>query len=293
MYSVTQLSALSRLFSAAIFREMAKKGHSGLFRALIKEAQLDNFGPEVTVGQVFDAAFDILKVDGRRDEYVYRAAVNQKILMGKHSLRTASMLNEFRVGRSKADLVILNGTSTVYEIKSERDSLVRLPAQIEDYMKVFARVNVITSKSHINAVIDMVPDGVGVMCLSNRYQIQTIREAGDFASRICPLTVFESLRSAERVEILKAFGIVVPDAPNTLRHSILKNLFLDLDPELIHSEMVRVLKVSRSLQSVSAFLEILPKSLITNGLSVVMSKSDQPKIIKALSTPLNEAMKWS
>ncbi|MEI9986083.1 MAG: sce7726 family protein [Aliidongia sp.] len=53
-------------------------------------------------------------------------SVTQKILMGKHSLRTASMLNEFRAGSCKADLVILNGTATVYEIKSERDSLTRL-----------------------------------------------------------------------------------------------------------------------------------------------------------------------
>lgn len=81
---------------------------------------LDNAGSGATVGDVFDQAFEILKVAGQRDEYIYRAAISQKILMGTHSLRTASMLNEFRAGSSKADLVILNGTATVYEIKSER-----------------------------------------------------------------------------------------------------------------------------------------------------------------------------
>ena len=83
-------------------------------------------GAHATVGDAFNSAFATLKIAGFRDEYVYRAALTHKILMGTHSLRTASMLSEFRTGACKADLVILNGTATVYEIKSERDSLIAL-----------------------------------------------------------------------------------------------------------------------------------------------------------------------
>src|SRR3546814_5194136 len=108
--------------SDLVFREMAKKGRSGLFRRLIDQTDLiERAYPRATVGDTFDSAFDILKVAGHRDEYIYRAAISHKVLMGTHSLRTASMLNEFRAGSCKADLVILNGTATVYEIKSERD----------------------------------------------------------------------------------------------------------------------------------------------------------------------------
>lgn len=45
--------------------------------------------------------------------------IANKILLGKHSLNTSHMLSEFRVGYNKADVVIINGTSSVYEIKSE------------------------------------------------------------------------------------------------------------------------------------------------------------------------------
>jgi hypothetical protein len=89
------------------------------------------------VHALFDAAFQLLKRQGCRDEYVYKAALVQKILLGRHSLQTASMLNEFRVGGCKADLAILNGTATVYEVKSERDSLARLQRQIAAYTTVF------------------------------------------------------------------------------------------------------------------------------------------------------------
>ena len=81
------------------------------------------------------------------------------------------MLSEFRAGTCKADLVILNGTSTVYEIKSERDSLVRLSNQVKNYKRVFAMVNVITSEGFVKSVCTTVPDDVGVMCLSKRYHI--------------------------------------------------------------------------------------------------------------------------
>ena len=117
IYSAAQLSALTRLFSAAVFREMAKKGRSGLFRRLVEQAGLiARADSRATVGDTFDSAFEILKVAGHRDEYIYRAAISQQVLMGTHSLRTASMLSEFRAGSCKADLVILNGTATVYEL---------------------------------------------------------------------------------------------------------------------------------------------------------------------------------
>lgn len=73
-------------------------------------------GDNATVGDALDSAFDVLKTAGLRDEYVYRAAITHKILLGTHSLNTACMLNEFRVGVCKADVAILNGTATVYEI---------------------------------------------------------------------------------------------------------------------------------------------------------------------------------
>ncbi|WP_319241858.1 sce7726 family protein [uncultured Propionivibrio sp.] len=294
IYSAAQLSALTRLFSAAVFREMAKKGRSGLFRRLLGQTNLIELaGPRATVGDTFDSAFEILKVEGRRDEYIYRAAITQKVLMGTHSLRTAAMLSEFRAGSSKADLVILNGTATVYEIKSERDSLARLASQVENYKRVFAKVNVIASEDHIEGVLETVPDDVGVMCLSKHYRITTVREAVDCPARICPVTVFESLRMAEAAAILKAMGVKVPEVPNTQRHTVMRDLFATLAPVALHIEMVRTLKRMRDLAPLSDFVDCLPKSLQAAALLVSVRRSDYPRLIDAVATPLNSAMRWS
>ncbi|SJZ63677.1 hypothetical protein SAMN02745127_00723 [Oceanospirillum multiglobuliferum] len=265
-----------------------------MFSRLLKEAGLvDHIGLNATVGEAFDFAFNILKVAGHRDEYIYRAAVSHKVLLGTHSLRTASMLNEFRAGGCKADIVILNGTATVYEIKSERDSLARLENQVANYKRVFAKVNVISNEGHIDGILETVPEDVGVMCLTKRYQIKTIREAKSCPERICPSTVFDSLRITESTSILESLGVGVPDVPNTQRYAVLRKLFSELDPATLHFEMVKTLKRTRDLASLNDFVESLPKSLQTAALSISVRRSDQSKLIDATETPLHAAMTWS
>ena len=120
-------AAVSRLFASSIFRELATRGSSPAFARLARETCLFEVPAENgRVRDAFDTAFAALRVVGNRDEYIYKAALTHNVLLGTHSLKTASMLAEFRVGQCKADVAILNGTSTVYEIKSERDSLDRL-----------------------------------------------------------------------------------------------------------------------------------------------------------------------
>ncbi len=214
--NASQLSAMTRLFSTGVFREMASKGRSALFTRLFGMTEIgQRCSADATVGDAFDSAFDVLKIAGLRDEYVYRAALTKKVLLGKHSLNTACMLNEFRAGACKADLAILNGTATVYEIKSERDSLARLANQMVNYQKVFASVNVIASESHVSGVLAMVPDHVGVLSLTRRYTIETIRDSVIAPERTCSTTIFESVRTAEARKMLKLLGQDVPDLPNT------------------------------------------------------------------------------
>jgi hypothetical protein len=273
---------------------MAKKGRSPRFRRLLTQTDLaTRCGRGATVGIAFDSAFSIIKVAGLRNEYVYRAAITKNILLGKHSLRTASMLNEFRAGSCKADLVILNGTATAYEIKSERDSLARLLNQVANYKRVFASVNVIVSEVHVDSVRQVVPEDVGIMCLSRGQHVSTERDAIDRPESICPVIVFESLRSGEAAAVLKALGVAVPPVPNTQRHTVMRELFTDLEPAALHREMVRTLKRTRSLAPLGELVDQLPSSLHAAALSVPVRRSDHDRLVAAVSTPLDTAMAWA
>ncbi|KQP13025.1 sce7726 family protein [Methylobacterium sp. Leaf93] len=284
---------MTRLFSSAVFREMACKGRSPLFSRLIGLTDIaDRCSGDATVGEAFEAAFGVLKTAGRRDEYIYRSALTHNVLMGTHSLNTACMLTEFRAGSCKADLAILNGTATVYEIKSERDSLARLSNQVENYKRVFAKVFVIASEGHVAGVLDTVPDDVGVMMLASRYRISTVRDAEDRPERICPATVFESLRAAEATAILKSLAIAVPNVPNTHRHAAMRALFENLDPAAVHVAMVKTLKRTRDLAPLSDLVDRLPRSLHAAALSIKVRRVDHDRVVEAISTPLSAAMGW-
>lgn len=291
---VSESAALDRIFSSAVFQEMAKKGRSPLFRRLLEQTRvLEGREKYDTVGSAFDAAFAQLKTTGSRNEYVYRAALTKKILLGKHSLRTASMLTEVRAGDCKADLVILNGTATVYEIKSERDSLARLVNQIANYKRVFATINVIAGEEHLEGIRRVLDEDVGILTLSRKYQISQVRDAVDMPERTCPVTILETLRAAEAIAILKALGISTPEVPNTQRHAMLRTIFADLEPAIVHREMVKVLKRTRSLVPLGELVARLPISLQAAALSIPVRRGDHERVVSAVETPLELAMEWA
>ena len=291
---ISQLSATSRLFSASVVKELARKGKSPLFSRLVKDSTLlDYIHQSALVRDLFDVAFSLLKKKNFRHEYIYKAAITHKILLGTHSLQTSVMLNEFRTGISKADVAILNGTTTVYEIKSERDSLARLPQQVASYREVFANVNIITGQNHLDAVIDTVSSDVGVLLLTDRFQISTIRKALNIPERTNPLAVFDSIQLSEAKKILKLMGMDIPKVPNTQMHQVLRDQFSTLTSLEAQAGMIKVLRDTRSLLPLSDLIEALPQSVQAAALTTSMRKRDHSKLLEAMNTPLVQAMSWA
>ena len=98
-------AAIARFFSSSVIKELARRGKSPTLARLIRESGLlSSEHNQNTVGEFLDFGFDQLKKKNLRHEYIYKAAITKKILLGTHSLQTASMLTEFRVGDSKADV---------------------------------------------------------------------------------------------------------------------------------------------------------------------------------------------
>jgi hypothetical protein len=272
---------------------MARKGRSPLFARLASQSLLaHSLSPSDRVYHLFDSAFALLKRKGYRDEYIYRAALTHNILFGRHSLNTASLLNEFRVGNCKADLAILNGTGTVYEIKSERDSLSRLQRQIASYATVFAQVYVIAADEHVDAVIATVPTSVGVLRLDHRQYIVRVREAADRAADTSPAAIFDAIRTTEARMILEWHGMTIPTVPNTALSAALRKLFVELDPRAAHEGMVRVLRKTRNLLPLSNLVAQLPSSLQAAALSVPIRRLDHARLVAAVNTPLSDAVAW-
>lgn len=282
-----------RLFSAPVLQDLAKHGHSRTVGRLVGEAGASRFLPSTAkLADVYERSFAELAREASRYEYAYRAAVTQKILLGRHSLRTASMLTEFRVERSKADLVILNGTSTVYEIKSERDNLERMAGQLDAYYKVFPIVNVVSCESHASAIVDQVPEHVGVIVLNRRYQLTTLRHAVAYQDALSTSAMLDCLQIDEAVRITEAFGIPVPAVPNTRIRAELQKIFAFLSPSDVQRVMISVLKQSRSQLSLNNLTRSLPPSLRPLALTAGLRRQDEGRLISALGHTLQEVLLW-
>ena len=292
--SLTNLAALSRLFSSTVFRELATRGASPLFARLFRETELHGLiSPQENVATCYERAFSILCRAGSRDEYVYRAALTHNVLLGRHSLTTASMLTEFRVGTCRADLAILNGTATAYEIKSERDSLQRLQRQLASYEAVFPKVYVIAAADHVSEVMNRTSPNVGVMRLDQRGSISTVRDAIERVDRLDSIKIFETLRQAEAKAILRDMAVTLPDVPNTMVHETMRTLFARLDAEDVHRCMVAVLKKTRSLAPLRDLVAQLPRSLQPAALSIGIKKSDHARLVAATRMSLGAALTWT
>lgn len=285
---------LPGFFSPGLIRELAQKGCSARFSRLARESNLlDQQQWEAPLWSFFEKVFSLLRRRELRHEYIYKSVVARKILLGKHSLQTAAMLTEFRVGSCKADVAILNGTSTVYEIKSERDSLVRIHDQVSWYGRFFAHVNVITGENHIKSVLATVPEDVGVLLLTERFQIATIRKSNYSPERISQEVIFDAIRRDEAKKILKKYGVEIPAVPNTLMYSSLRKLFLELTQHQAHEGMVEVLGTTRSQSEISDIIKAIPHSLQALVLSLPLTKKEYSRLLNVMNTPIIEALKWT
>lgn len=283
--------ALARIFSPSIYKDIATRGKSPAFSRLAEQCGMFSQGSLGNVADVFELAFRELK-RGNRPEYIYKAVLAQKTVLGVHNLNTATLLSEFRAGSSKADIVVVNGTTTVYEVKSERDKLSRLPSQISDYLSVFGRVNVIVAEKHIEYVEKTLPEIVGILCLTRRNQISIVRQGLDNSGNVQSSSIFNSLSLSEASKVLVELGICVPVVPNTQLYSELAKIFNDLPGKVVHEASVKVLRDCRSQTHLKEFLSELPQSLKVNALTTPVRVKDRSRVLETLDLPIETAKKW-
>ncbi len=192
--------------------------------------------------------------------------------MGHHSVNTATMLTEFRVGKSKADCVILNGKSTCYEIKTEFDSLARLEAQLNDYSKLFDEVYVVCSEKNVNLVLAKAPTSVGVLILNKKNYFHTKRKATIRNHPVDREMLFKSLRKQEYLELVRSVAGETPKVANGKIFSACFDVVKGVSEDILCKCYLDILKRFRPLNGI--FLESLPLSLKGAAVSYDFSSAE-------------------
>lgn len=98
----------------------------------------------------------------------YRGEIYIKHLLVNHFIqRNAIAAFEIKTYESRLDFLRINGASISYEIKSEVDSLQKLPRQTKDYSNLFEYNFLVLDNIHLKKARKMIPDNYGIIVAEN------------------------------------------------------------------------------------------------------------------------------
>lgn len=133
--------------------------------------------------------------------------------IGRHFGRSDStVINELGLnhGQNRADIIIVNGRLTGYEIKSDSDSLRRLRQQITSYNAIFDRVYMITTNRHLEAIQRVLPEWWGIILATEGKRgaiyFRSLRKAKANLS-VDNSTIVRLLWRNEAQEVLRLLGL--------------------------------------------------------------------------------------
>ncbi|MDD5721580.1 MAG: sce7726 family protein [Candidatus Pacebacteria bacterium] len=98
------------------------------------------------------------------NDLIIRSALKE-VLKKKHADdKELKIIDELGVqhGSVRIDIAVINGIMHGYEIKSDRDTLERLPEQVQAYSAIFDQVTLILGSKHLIDAFKMIPDWWGV-----------------------------------------------------------------------------------------------------------------------------------
>jgi hypothetical protein len=145
---------------------------------------------------------------------------------------------------ARADVAVINGHLGGFEIKSDVDSLARLPRQTKYFSRVFDCMTLVCADRHTAAATALVPDWWGIWAaevLSGTVHLRPVRSGGrnPEPSGWARATL---LRRWEMTELLLAHGAPARFA-RAPRRELVPALLEMVQPEVLDAEIRRYLRV--------------------------------------------------
>jgi hypothetical protein len=279
--------SLATLFSGPSIRGLSSRAGSSRLRRVACDSVTNHVDwANVSIAEFFAAAYHDLEAH-HRGEYVFANVVARRLLFAGHAARATRLFSEFRVGPCWVDLLMVNGTTTAYEIKSARDRLDRLPAQLEAYRRVFDKTVVVCNPERVREVEQIAPTDVGIVMLTRNLQLRCVRESASRRACVEPPALFGLLREAEASRILDRLCGGVPNVPNTLRHEVWREQFCTLNPAEAHDAVADALRARQLPKEVEDLVIGGPAALTAGLIGADLRGHEASNIARRLAAPVS------
>ena len=284
--TLDSLRLLSRAYTRPMLTQLARTGDArALTDLLLTHGQVGDDVAALRLGELFERGWSRLSAN-YRNEYVYKNELATRLVFKRHSPRTASFQVELRIGSSIADVVVANGTTTAYEIKTEFDSSRRLSSQTSDYLKAFDKVYVVTHPGHISRYEGELDPRIGLIILSDKHALTPYRKASPNAENVDPRTIFRCMRRDEYIRAIESYIGEVPTMPNGLIAGYCEELFIQLTAKQAHASFVKALKARTTGKCHVDFVSRLPSSLRALGYATPLSGRQRISLLESLAKPV-------
>lgn len=286
-FKKSYLSTLSRIFCRTALQDLALGRPSKILQdALLHTVTELGLSKNTRLDEAISLIYDFLFIH-YRNEYFYKNTVANKVLLGRHSINTTTMFTEFRVRNSIADVLMLNGTSHIYEIKSEFDSLDRLDKQLQDYKSIAEKISIISTNKHMEKLLTLDDPLIGLIELTGYGTLKTVRKATSDLSGLDHQTLFDSLRKHEYMALLRNLNINIPKVANTQIYGECYSLFKQIPISTCYKSFLRALKNRDKTELKKKFILDSPSYFKALCITCPLAKNEMNNIKLSLETEIN------
>ncbi|KKX48741.1 sce7726 family protein [Sphingobacterium sp. IITKGP-BTPF85] len=243
-YDKGQLRELASMVSHAAFKRLSSSSNQSSYIQRMKKytgwKEMSTERP-TKLGDLIAHSYQILE-QHYRHEYLYKNKLLNDYVQKKYALDDTILLNEFRVGQSIADAVLVNGTNKVFEIKTELDSPERLQSQLEDYYKAFTEVYVFTHTTLADKYLNLLPVHVGLLLYTANGSVYELRAATARTESLDNTFMMGSLRKPEYTKLVKQLVGFIPEATPAFYYRSCLEVLRQFPVEQVQKEYCNILK---------------------------------------------------
>lgn len=211
-----------------------------------------------------------------------------KLLLKKYGTRNSVYFNEFRVGNSIADMVMFNGESKAFEIKTEYDTPRRLDKQMYDYKRFFDKCYIIVPEDKVEEYRNIVEPTTGIIAMNRNNGRIILKEFRDAEQNEC--FEYEALMSCLRTEeyknIVLSLGESLEGVAGYDMYKYCYQVISKANPNKLREFFLCEIKKRKNN---TALLRKYPMSIRQMMLSLNLPEDKANKLLEQLNININQA----
>ena len=281
-YNLDQLRDFATLFSRREVLSWLKMDFSSIDFNIERYNSTLPISENTTYLQYLKKVYRVLE-NHYQNEYIIKNSFLNEWLIKELGSNNSIVFNEFRVGNAKADLVMFNGVSRAFEIKTEYDSDQRLDFQLNNYQKAFNEIYLIIPESKLS-IYEKYDKDIGMVTYGTQAtdKFTLLREAKKVA-KVDSRTLMHILHTPEYKRVVAEHYGELPAMTSFNQFRICSELINRIPSAELNEYFVNIMKL-REMEN--TFSTRYFREFNQLFLALKMKKVTRKNLLENLKTPL-------